>query len=89
MEKQIGHVTHYFDRIGVAVLDLEDSLATGEHIHIAGQRTDFKQRVDSLEVDHHRMQVVGAGANAALKVLYPVHDGDIIYRIEPDRPMHF
>jgi hypothetical protein len=81
MEKPIGKVTHYFDRIGVATLELEDGLKVGDKVHIAGHRTDFTQQVESLEVEHHKLMAVGAGADAALKVERPAHQGDVVYRI--------
>jgi hypothetical protein len=85
MEKRIGKVTHYFNRIGVAVLELEDGLKVGDTIHISGRRTNFKQEVESLEVDHQKMTAVGAGADAALKVDEPVHDGDVVYAVTGQR----
>jgi len=81
MEKRIGKITHYFDRIGVAVLELEDGLKVGDTIHIAGRRTDFVQRVSSMEIEHQKMLAVGAGADVALKVDEVVHEGDEIYRV--------
>ena len=81
MEKQIGKVTHYFDRIGVVVLELEDGLEIGDTIHIIGRRTDIVQQVSSMEIEHRKMQTVGAGADVALKVYEEVHEGDKIYRV--------
>ena len=80
MEKRIGKITHYFDRIGVAVLDLEDGLKVGDTIHITGHRIELTQQVQSMEIEHEKMQAVGAGADVALKVVEPVHKGDVIYR---------
>ncbi len=81
MEKQIGKITHYYDRIGVAVLELEDGLEIGDTIHIAGRRTDIVQQVSSMEIEHRKVQAVGAGADVALKVYEKVHEGDKIYRV--------
>ncbi|HEX6384990.1 MAG TPA: hypothetical protein VF177_10000 [Anaerolineae bacterium] len=81
MEKRIGKVTHYFNRIGVAVLELEDGLQVGDTIHITGHRTDFTQQVNSMEIDHQKMQAVGAGADVALKVDEQVREGDRIYKV--------
>jgi hypothetical protein len=81
MEKRIGKITHYYDRIGVAVLELEEGLKAGDTVHIAGRRTDFVQRVSSMEIDHQKMLAVGAGADVALKVDEVVHEGDEIYRV--------
>jgi hypothetical protein len=81
MEKKIGKVTHYYDRIGVAVLELHDALKLGDTIHIVGRRTEIVQQVSSLEIEHRKVQAVGAGADVALKVYEEVREGDEIYRI--------
>jgi putative protease len=81
METRIGKVTHYFDRIGVAALELEDGLKVGDTIHITGRKTDFVQPVSSMEIEHRKMQAVGAGADVALKVDEEVREGDKIYRV--------
>ena len=81
MEKRIGRVTHYFKRIGVAVLELSDGLKVGDVVHIHGHATDFTQEVRSMEIEHHQVQSVGPGADVALKVIADVHEGDAVYRV--------
>jgi hypothetical protein len=88
VEKYIGEVTHYFTRIGVAVLELEEGLAVGDTIHIYGHTTDFVQQVGSLEVEHRKLQAAGAGADVALKVEERVRSGDKIYKVTDEAP-HF
>jgi hypothetical protein len=81
MEKLIGKVTHYYDRIGVAVLELDDGLKVGDIVHITGRGTDFVQQVNSMEIEHRKMQSVGAGEDVALKVDGAVREGDAVYRV--------
>jgi predicted extracellular nuclease len=81
MEKQIGRVTHYFKRIGVAVLQLSDGLKVGDVVHIRGHAADFTQEVQSMEVEHQKVQSVGPGADVALRVTEHVHEGDAVYRV--------
>jgi putative protease len=81
MEKRIGRVTHYYTRIGVAVLELDDELKVGDMIHIYGHTTDFTQRVDSMEVEHQKVESVGPGADVALKVVDRVRRGDAVYKV--------
>ena len=88
MEQYIGKVTHYFNRIGVAVLELEDGLTVGDTVHISGYTTDFVQQVQSMEVDHRKMQSVGAGADVALKVDDRARADDKVYKVV-DRVTHF
>jgi putative protease len=81
MEVQIGRVTHYYNHISVAVLKLNESLKLGDLIHIQGRSTDFTQRVGSMEVDHHAVVWVRPGDDVAIKVIEPVHEHDIVYRV--------
>lgn len=84
MDIRVGKVTHYYDRISVAVVDLFEELKVGDMIHMHGRLTDFTQRVASMEIEHAKIQVAGPKAEIALKVLEPVHEGDLIYRVAED-----
>ncbi len=81
MDIRVGKITHYFDRIGVAVLELYEELNVGETIHVHGRTTDFRQRIVSMEIEHEKIQVARPKDEVALKMLEPVHEGDIIYRV--------
>jgi len=84
MDIRVGKVTHYYDRIGVAVLDLIGELNVGDTIHINGRSTDFTQRVASLEIEHQKIESAGPKAEVALKLLEPVREGDVIYKVIED-----
>jgi putative protease len=84
MELEIGKVTHYYNHLNVAVLQLTDRLKIGETIHILGHTTDFIQKVASMEVNHHRVVVGEPGEDVAVKVVEPVHVHDTIYRVTKD-----
>jgi len=81
MEVEIGRVTHYYSHLSVAVLSLTESLKLGDRIHIIGHSTDFTQRITSMEVEHHGILWVKPGDHVAVKVIQPVHEHDIIYRV--------
>lgn len=76
METCIGHVTHYYSHLGVAVVRLSDGLKINHFIHFLGFTTDFIQKVWSMEVDHHQIDAAGPGAEVAIKVCDPVREGD-------------
>ena len=80
METVIGRVTHYFPKVGVAVVILDDHLASGESIHIRGPHDDFHQTVSSMEVDHQRITEAGKGQDIGIRVIQRVHEGDLVYR---------
>lgn len=81
MELRIGKVTHYYNRIGVAVLDVKGELNTGDTVHIRGANTDFTQEIASLEIDHQKVETVAPGSEVALKVNQRVRKGDLVYKV--------
>jgi hypothetical protein len=81
MDIRIGQVTHYYNRLGVAVLELDDQLRLGEIVLILGHTTELIQEVTSLEVNHHKLQSVGPGQEVALQVSEAVRAGDLVYKV--------
>lgn len=84
MEKQyIGKIAHYFDRAGVAVIELEADLSQGDTILIEDHTTGetFDQPVDSMQIDKNPVEKAGAGDAIGLKVVQDVHEKDKVYRI--------
>lgn len=79
--KLIGKVTHYFGKIGVAVIELEDSLKVGDTIRIVGGETDFTQTVDSMEIEHKKIKEAKAGDTIGLKVNQKVREGYKVYKL--------
>jgi len=83
MDILIGKVTHYYNRISVAVVELAGELRVGEQIAILGHTTEFTQPVESLEIEHHNIEKAGAGQEVALKVWEAVRAGDLVYKVMP------
>ena len=81
MEVKIGHVTHYFNKINVAVISITDEMKIGDTIHILGHTTDFAQRVTSLQIEHKNVSSVKPGDDFAIKVIEPVRDNDVVYKV--------
>lgn len=81
MEVEIGRVTHFYSHLCVAVLQLSEPLKLGDKIRIHGHTTDFTQRVGSIEIEHHPAVWVKPGDNVAIKVIGPVREHDVVYRV--------
>ena len=76
----IGSVSHYFGHLSVAAIRLTAPLAVGDRIHIRGHTTDLVQTVDSIEIEHGRVEQVGPGDDAAIGVGDHVREHDLIFR---------
>jgi translation initiation factor IF-2 len=81
MEQRLGKITHYFQKVGVAVILLEGDLSTGDEIHILGKHTDFHQKVTSMQIEHQNLTRATKGQDIGMKVDQPVHEGDEVYRV--------
>lgn len=81
MEVRIGKVTHYYNRISVAVLEISGELNVGDQVCFVGRITDFEQPVGSMEINHQKVAKVEAGQEVALKVIEPVRPGDQVYKM--------
>ncbi|MCD6471063.1 hypothetical protein J7K86_00850 [bacterium] len=80
-EKEIGKITHYFGKIGVAVIELSDELKVGDNIHIVGGNRDFTQVVDSMQIEHQSINEAKSGDVVGLKVDQAVREGDKVFKI--------
>ena len=81
-EKLIGEISHYYKKISVAVLKLSCCLGIGDSIRImGGRRTDFYQRVNSIEINHERIPVAEAGETIGIMVKEPVREGYRVYKV--------
>jgi len=81
MEILVGKITHYYKGIGVAALELSDTLEVGDVIHIKGHTTDFEQRVESMEINHQQVANATSGQVIGLKVKDYVRGHDMVYKV--------
>jgi translation elongation factor EF-1alpha len=77
---EVGRVTHFFTKIGVAVVELTVPLAVGDRIVIKGPTTDLEQVVESMQIEHEHIERAEAGQSIGLKVEQRVRETDIVYK---------
>jgi len=81
MEKKlVGSVRHYFNKVGVAVIELSSELRVGDRIALEGGNS-FEQTVDSMQIEHKSIPVATKGQSIGLKVVNPVREGYQVYKI--------
>jgi hypothetical protein len=77
---QIGHITHFFSKISVAIIELTVPISVGDSILIKGPTTDFEQVVDSMQIEHQNIQRAEAGQSIGLKTAQLVKEKDVVYK---------
>ncbi len=81
-EKEIGKVTHYYNHLGVAIVELKDRLKVGDKIHIKGHTSDFTETVDSIQIEHKDVESAKKKDVIGLKVKKRTREGDVVYKVE-------
>lgn len=80
-EKEIGRVTNYFSKIGVAVIQLTGPLQLEDEVRIKGGTRDFQQRVESMQVEHQPIDKAEAGQEVAVKLDQKARPNDRVYKV--------
>ena len=81
-EKIIGKVTHYFPKVGVAVVKLEGNLKIGDQIKLKRGEEEFEQSVKSMQIEHENLEVAKKGEEIGLKVDQKVKEGWKVHRVQ-------
>ena len=77
----VGKVTHFFDKIGVAVIELEKHVKDGEEISIEGATTHFTQPITSMQINHKEIKEAKPGDSIGMKMSEKVRPGDHVFRL--------
>jgi U32 family peptidase len=78
-EKSVGKISHYYDKIGVGIIELNDSLKVGDTIKIKGKDIEFEQSIDSIQIEHEPVEKAGKGDVIGIKMNQKVKEGDEVY----------
>lgn len=82
MDKPIGKVVHFYDKLGVAIVDLKSGgVKVGQEIKFKRNDNEFTQKVESLQVDHESVDSVKKGDSFGLKVDQPTKPGTEVYLV--------
>ncbi|MBN2581173.1 MAG: hypothetical protein JXB10_19485 [Pirellulales bacterium] len=84
-EVEIGKITHYFSKIGVAAMEITNgTLSVGDTIHIKGHTSDFTQPIDSMQIDNQSVQQATVGQNVGFKAAEHARVHDAVYKVTPE-----
>ncbi len=82
VEQKIGVVEHFFTHVSVAAIKITGGeLKIGDTIHIVGAHTDFKQKVNSMEINRNPIERVTIGDEVGIKTDERAREKDIVYKL--------
>ena len=77
---EIGHISHFFSKINVAIIDLMLPLSIGDRILIKGPLTDFEQIVHSMQIERKDIHRAEGGQSVGLKLTQLARKKDVVYK---------
>jgi len=79
--KEIGKVVHYYTDLGVGIIELKGTLKVGDKIKIKGATSDFEQKVNSMQIEHEKVEEAKKGKSIGLKTKKHVRQNDVVYKL--------
>lgn len=76
----LGKVVHYYDRIGVAVVELNGSVAVGDMVLFRRGDQENMQVVTSLHIDHVAVPSAKKGQDVGMKVDRKFESGTLMLK---------
>jgi len=77
--KLIGKITHYYDNIGVAIIELQDTLKVGDTVKFVKGDDEVEQAIDSIQIERAPVDSADKGAIVGVKVDQPTKEGTEVY----------
>jgi len=81
VEKEIGKVSSYFSKVGVAAIKLSGKLKIGDKVHIKGHTTDFEVPIDSIQIERKDVKSTKKGDHIGIKVPEKVRPNDTVFLV--------
>lgn len=79
---KVGRVIHYYDKIGVAIIELDGTLSVGDKIKFVKNGQDyFEQVVESIQVEHEKKETALKGDVIGLKTEKEVKEGVDVFKM--------
>ncbi|MDP1710039.1 MAG: hypothetical protein Q8L28_00255 [bacterium] len=79
---KIGKVSHFYDKIGVAIVDLDAPLSVNDKIKfVRGGEDLFEQNIDSIQIEHNKVESAKKGDVVGIKTTGTVKDGADVYKL--------
>lgn len=81
-DTKVGKITHFYDKIQVAVVEVLAPIKIGDRIKIVGRDGEFEQEVTSMQVEHENIEKAKKGDAVGMKIDQPVKKGSGVFKVK-------
>ena len=79
---EIGVVSNYFEKVGVAAIKLSKGLKVGDKIQLKGGEVEFEQTVKSMQIHNKAVEKAKKGDEIGIKVSKKVRKGYKVSKVK-------
>lgn len=82
-DKKIGTVSHYYNHLGVAIIEVEAPFSVGDTLKFVRHDSKeelFQQAISSIQVEHKQIEKAEKKMSVGVKVDKPVHEGNEVFK---------
>lgn len=79
--KTLGRVVHYYDRIGVVIVEVAAPIAVGDMVRFRHGDDDFTETVTSMQFEHQPVAKAKKGDVVGMKVSKEPHDKALVLAV--------
>jgi len=84
-EIEIGFVSNFFGKISVAAVEITGGkISVGNTLHFKGATTDFKTKLNSVQIEHESVSNAKKGDSVGIKISEKARKMDKIYKVLED-----
>ena len=76
--KILGRVVHYYDRIGVAIVEVASTFSVGDTVRFRHGTLDYTQQIHSMQYDHKPITKAKKGNVVGIKVDMKTAEGAMV-----------
>ncbi len=77
--KKIGKVVHYYDKIGVAIIDLAGDLKLGDTVTFKKGEEEKTETIESIQIERSAVDSAKKGDVVGIRVNEPLKEGTEVY----------
>lgn len=78
----MGKITHWFDKINVAVIKLDGKLSKGDKIKIKRGDEEIEEVIESMQIDHKDVDSAKKRDDVAIKLTQKTKEGASVFLVE-------
>lgn len=83
-DQKVGNVFHYYNHLGVAIIEVESPFALGDTLKFVRHGNGevlFEQKIESIQEEHTKLDKAEKGKSVGVKVDQLVHKGVEVFKV--------